>query len=106
MKDQTDLIEEIGRKYNTFATQQEKINFLTEIYGKNGAAMLDFFDVLAQEGGIDKVTSKVEALGLAIDPGRYEQFNRNLEELKMIFFLLDVASTENVMPSLETFLGW
>lgn len=106
LKDQVALTDEISRKYASFSTQQERINFLTEIYGKNGAQLVDFFDTLAQEGGIDKVQAKVEALGLAIDPNRYEQFNRNLEELKMIGLSLAVAFTENVMPILEKFLGW
>jgi hypothetical protein len=106
LKDQTTLLDEISDKYNTFGTQQEKINFLTEVFGRNGAEMIDFFDTLAGEGGLDAVSKKVEALGLAIDPDRYEQFNRNLEELKMIGLGLAVAFTENVMPLLEKFLGW
>jgi hypothetical protein len=104
LKDQSALIEEISGKYNAFGTQQERINFLTEVFGKSGANLVDFFDTLASEGGIDAVTEKVERFGLAIDPGRYEQFNRNLEELKLIGLGLAVSFTEKVMPALENFL--
>ena len=106
VKDSVQLTDEIAKKYGELGTQQEKVNFLTEIYGKNGAALVDFFDTLAQEGGIDKVTEKVKAYGLAIDPARYEQFNRNLEELKMIGLGLAVGFTEKIMPALEGFMGW
>ena len=105
LKDQTALIGEVADKYNSFATQQERVNFLTEVFGKSGAGLIDFFDTLAADGGLDAVTKKVEALGLAIDPGRYEQFNRNLEELKLIGLGLAVGFTEKVMPAIEKFTG-
>jgi len=104
LKDQTSLIGEISDKYSTFATQQEKVNFLTETFGRSGAELIDFFDTLAADGGIDAVAAKVERLGLAIDPNRYEQFNRNLEELKLVGLGLAVAFTEKVMPIIEKFL--
>lgn len=104
LKDQTTLIDDIAQKYGTFATQQEKVNFLTETFGRSGAELIDFFDTLAAEGGIDTVAEKVERLGLAIDPNRYEQFNRNLEELKLVGLGLAVGFTEKVMPAIEGFL--
>lgn len=104
LKDQSTLMGEISDKYNAFGTQQERVNFLTEVFGKSGANLVDFFDTLAKEGGIDAVAEKVERFGLAIDPGRYEQFNRNLEELKLIGLGLAVGFTEKVMPALEKFL--
>jgi hypothetical protein len=106
VKDSVQLTDEISKKYAELSTQTERVNFLTEIYGKNGAALVDFYDTLAKEGGIDAVTKKVKAFGLAIDPDRYEQFNRNLEELKLIGLGLAVQFTEKVMPVLERFLGW
>ena len=105
LKDQTTLIGEISDKYATFSTQQEKVNFLTETFGRSGAELIDFFDTLAADGGIDVVADKMERLGLAIDPNRYEQFNRNLEELKLIGLSLAVGFTEKVMPVIEKFLG-
>jgi uncharacterized protein YukE len=104
LKDQTALIGDISAKYATFSTQQEKVNFLTETFGRSGAELIDFFDTLAAEGGIDAVAAKVERLGLAIDPNRYEQFNRNLEELKLVGLGLAVGFTEKVMPAIEGFL--
>lgn len=104
VKDSVQLTDEIAEKYKELGTQQERVNFLTEIYGKSGADMIDFFDTLANEGGIDKVTEKVKNLGLAIDPARYEQFNRNLEELKLIGLGLAVSFTEKAMPAIEKFL--
>lgn len=106
LKTQTDLMDDVSKKYGTFSTQQEKVNFLTEVFGKSGAELVDFFDVLAQEGGMDAVTEKVKAFGLAIDPGRYEQFTRNLEELKLIGTGLAVTFTETLMPALENIMGW
>ena len=106
VKTQATLTDEVSKRYSTFATQQEKVNFLTEVFGKQGAELVDFFDTLASEGGISAVEKKVKALGLAIDPTRYEQFNRNLEELKLIGVGLAVSFTEKVMPALERFLGW
>ena len=104
LKDQTTLIGEISDKYASFGTQQEKVNFLTETFGRSGAELIDFFDTLAADGGIDVVAEKVERLGLAIDPNRYEQFNRNLEELKLVGLGLAVGFTEKVMPAIEKFL--
>jgi len=106
LRSQTDLIDSISAKYNTFTTQQEKVNFLTEVFGKSGAELVDFFDVMASEGGMDAVTEKVKAFGLAIDPARYENFTRNLEELKLIGTGLAVAFTENLMPALEKIMDW
>lgn len=106
LKDSVQLTDEVAKKYGELGTQQERVNFLTEIFGKNGAQMVDFFDTLNSEGGIAAVTKKVEAFGLAIDPARYEKFNRNLEELKLIGLGLAVQFTEKVMPVLEHFLGW
>jgi hypothetical protein len=106
VKDQTTLIKEISDKYNSFSTQQERVNFLTEVFGKSGANLVDFFDTLAKEGGLDKVTEKVKQFGLAIDPQRYEDFNRNLEELRLIALGLAVGFTEKLMPVLEGFLNW
>lgn len=105
LKDQEVLVGEVANKYSQFATQQEKVNFLTEIFGRSGAELVDFFDTLASDGGIDAVSAKVERLGLAIDPNRYEQFNRNLEELKLVGLGMAVSLTEKVMPALEGFIG-
>lgn len=104
VKDSVQLTDEISRKYNSLSTQQERINFLTEIYGKNGAAMVDFYDTLAKEGGIDAARKKVEEFGLVLDPARMENFTRNMNELKMMFLGVQVAITEFVMPALENFL--
>jgi hypothetical protein len=106
LKNTTALMDDISKKYSTFGTQQEKVNFLTEIFGRNGAELVDFFDVLAKEGGMDAVTEKVKAFGLAIDPARYENFTRNLEEIKLIGTGLAVSFTEKLMPSLEGILDW
>jgi hypothetical protein len=105
VKTQTQLFKEIGNRYSSFATQTERVNFLTEIFGRSGAELVDVFDTLAQEGGLDKVTEKVKKFGLAIDPNRYEQFNRNLEEMKLIGLGLAVSFTEKVMPVFEKLLG-
>jgi hypothetical protein len=105
VKDSVMLTGEIADKYSQLATQQERVNFLSEIYGgKIGKDMIDFFDTLAADGGIDAVTEKVKNLGLAIDPARYEKFNRNLEELKLIGLGLAVSFTEKIMPAVEGFL--
>lgn len=104
LKGQTALIGDISKKYNSFATQQEKVNFLTEVFGRSGAELIDFFDTLGAEGGIDTVTEKVKRLGLVIDPGRYENFTRALEELKLVGLGLAVGFTEKVMPVLEWFM--
>lgn len=106
LKDQSTLINEVAKKYGTLGTQQEKVNFLTEVFGRSGAELIDFFDVLAKEGGLDAVTEKVKAFGLAIDPARYEDFTRNLEEIKLIGTGLAVTFTEQLMPVLESLLGW
>ena len=104
VKDQNQLVAEISDKYNSFSTQQERVNFLTAVFGRSGAELIDFFDTLAGEGGIDAVTEKVERLGLVIDPGRYEKFTRSLEELKLVGLGLAVGFTESVMPAFERFL--
>lgn len=104
VKTSSQLIADVSKKYNELGTQQERVNLLTEVFGRGGAEMIDFFDTLAQEGGIDAVTAKVERLGLVIDPGRYENFTRSLEELKLVGLGLAVGFTEKVMPAFERFL--
>lgn len=106
LKDQEQLIRDVSLRYAEFSTQQQKVNFLTEVFGRSGADLIDFFDTLAAEGGIDAVTKKVEQLGLAIDPNRYEQFNRNLQELRLIGLGLAVSFTEKIMPALEGLIDW
>ena len=106
LKTQQQLIAEVSKKYSTFSTQQEKVNFLTEVFGRGGAEMIDFFDTLAQEGGIDAVTQKVKDLGLVIDPARYEQFTRSLEEIKLAGLGMAISFTEKVMPVFEGLLTW
>ena len=106
VKDQATLIDEVSKKYGELGTQQERINFLTDIYGKQGADLIDFFDTLNSEGGVGTLAEKMEKLGLAIDPARYEEFNRNIERLKILGLSLGVAFTEELMPVLERFLGW
>jgi len=106
VKDQSTLMNDIAAKYATFGTQTERVDFLTNIFGRSGAQLVDVFDTLAQEGGIDAVEQKVKNLGLAIDPNRYEQFNRNLEELKLAGTGLAIQLTEALMPALESMLTW
>lgn len=106
LKSQQQLIGDVSKKYGTFATQQEKVNFLTEVFGRGGAEMIDFFDTLSQEGGIDAVTQKVKDLGLVIDPQRYENFTRSLEEIKLAGLGLAISMTEKLMPMFEGILMW
>lgn len=106
IKDQNTLMGDIAAKYAEFGTQTERVDFLTNIFGKSGAKLVDVFDVLAQEGGIDAVSQKVKDLGLAIDPDRYEQFTRNLEELKLAGTGLAIQFTEQLMPVFERVLEW
>jgi hypothetical protein len=82
------------------------VDFLTNVFGRSGAQLVDVFDTLAQEGGIDAVSQKVKDLGLAIDPDRYEQFTRNLEEIKLAGTGLAIQFTEMLMPVFEKMLTW
>lgn len=106
VKDQATLMSDIAAKYATFGSATEKVDFLTNIFGRSGANLVDVFDVLAQEGGIDAVEQKVKDLGLAIDPDRYENFTRQLEELKLAGTGLAIGFTEMLMPTLEKILSW
>lgn len=106
VKDQASLVEEISNKYNHFGTQQERVNFLTEVFGKSGAGLIDFFDTLANEGGLDATTEKVEKFGLAIDPAKYETFTRNIEEIKLAGQGLAITFIDKLMPALDDFSGW
>ena len=106
VKDQGILMDDIGAKYASFGTQTERVDFLTNVFGRSGANLIDVFDTLAQEGGIDAVTTKVKDLGLAVDPARYENFTRSLEELKLAGTGLAVQFTEMLMPAFEKMLKW
>jgi len=65
---------------------------------------------MANEGGIDQVKKKVEALGLVLDPTQYEEFQRNLNEVDLTFTGLANAFTGPLLPGatslLETFTKW
>lgn len=106
VKDQAQLIKEISNKYNSFSTQQERVNFLTEVFGKSGAGLIDVFDTLASEGGLDATTDKVKKFGLAIEPAKYEKFQRNLEEIKLAGLGLAITVVDNLMPAVEGFTDW
>lgn len=110
LKDQSTLMNDIALKYASFSTQQERVNFLTAIFGRSGADLVDVFDTLAAEGGIDAVTKKVGDLGLALDPTTFENFERNLNEIDATFTGLSTTFTTTLMPGLaalvETFRGW
>lgn len=106
VKDQADLVSEISNKYNQFGTQQERVNFLTEAFEKSGADLIDVFDTLANEGGLDATAEKVEKLGLVIDPEKYERFQRNLAEIKLAGQGLAITVVDKLMPALEDFSDW
>jgi hypothetical protein len=110
VRDQSALMDDIGKKYAEFGTQTERVDFLTNIFGRSGAKLVDVFDTMANEGGIDQVRKKVEALGLVLDPTQYEEFQRNLNEVDLTFTGLANAFTGPLLPGatslLETFTKW
>jgi len=110
VRDQSDLMNDIAKKYQEFGTQTERIDFLTNVFGKSGAKLVDVFDTLSKEGGIDKVKEKVQSLGLVLDPTQYEDFQRNLNEVDLTFTGLANAFTGPLLPAaeklLETFTAW
>lgn len=110
VRDQSELMDEIGKKYAEFGTQTERVDFLTNIFGRSGAKLVDVFDTMANEGGIDQVKKKVESLGLVLDPTQYEEFQRNLNEVDLTFTGLANAFTGPLLPGatslLETFTKW
>ena len=110
VRDQSDLMNDIAGKYAEFGTQTERVDFLTNVFGKSGAKLVDVFDTLAKEGGIDQVKRKVESLGLSLDPNQYEDFQRNLSEVDLTFTGLSNAFTGPLLPGaselLKTFTAW
>lgn len=110
VRDQSELMDEIGKKYAEFGTQTERVNFLTNIFRSSGAKLVDVFDTMANEGGIDQVKKKVESLGLVLDPTQYEEFQRNLNEVDLTFTGLANAFTGPLLPGaeslLKTFTEW
>lgn len=110
VRDQSALMDDIGKKYAEFGTQTERVDFLTNIFGRSGARLVDVFDTMANEGGIDQVKKKVEALGLVLDPTQYEEFQRNLNEVDLTFTGLANSFTGPLLPGatslLETFKEW
>lgn len=110
VRDQSALMDDIGKKYAEFGTQTERVDFLTNIFGRSGAKLVDVFETMAEEGGIDQVRQKVESLGLVLDPTQYEDFQRNLNEVDLTFTGLANAFTGPLLPGasqlLETFIKW
>lgn len=110
VRDQSELMNDIAKKYAEFGTQTERVDFLTNIFGRSGAKLVDVFDTMANEGGIDQVKKKVESLGLVLDPTQYEEFQRNLNEVDLTFTGLANAFTGPLLPGakslLETFTKW
>ena len=110
VRDQSDLMNDIAGKYAEFGTQTERVDFLTNVFGKSGAKLVDVFDTLAKEGGIDQVKRKVESLGLSLDPNQYEDFQRNLSEVDLTFTGLANSFTSQLLPGAEklltTFTSW
>lgn len=110
VRDQSDLMNDIAGKYAEFGTQTERVDFLTNVFGKSGAKLVDVFDTLAKEGGIDQVKRKVESLGLSLDPNQYEDFQRNLSEVDLTFTGLANSFTAQLLPGAEklltTFTSW
>ncbi len=110
IRDQSALMDDIGKKYAEFGTQTERVDFLTNIFGRSGAKLVDVFETMAEEGGIDQVRQKVESLGLVLDPTQYEDFQRNLNEVDLTFTGLANAFTGPLLPGasqlLETFIKW
>lgn len=110
VRDQNDLMNDIGKKYAEFGTQTERVDFLTNVFGRSGAKLVDVFETMAEEGGIDKVKQKVKDLGLVLDPAQYEDFQRNLNEVDLTFTGLANAFTGPLLPGaeslLQTFTTW
>ncbi len=106
LKDNATIIQEVSDKYNSYGTQTERVNLLTELFGKSGAGLIDVFDTLQGEGGIEGATKKVTAFGLAIDPAKYEKFQRNIEEIKLAGLGMAVTFVDTLMPAVEGFTDW
>lgn len=110
IRDQGDLMADIAKKYAEFGTQTQRVDFLTNVFGRSGSQLIGMFDVLANEGGIDKVKEKVESLGLVLDAGRYGQFEDNLREVDLTITGLANAFTGPLLPAaeslLKTFTSW
>jgi hypothetical protein len=110
VRDQSDLMNDISKKYAEFGTQTERIDFLTNVFGRSGAKLVDYFETMAQEGGIDKVKDKVGQLGLVLDSAAYEDFQRNLNEVQVTITGLANAFTGPLLPGaeklLQTFVTW
>lgn len=104
VRDQSELMDDIGKKYAEFGTQTERVDFLTNVFGRSGAKLIDVFDTMAAEGGIDQVRRKVEDLGLVLDPNQYEEFQRNLNEVDLTFTGLANAFTGPLLPGAERLL--
>lgn len=105
VKNQSALMGEIARKYASFSTQQERVNFLTAVFGRSGADLVDVFDTLAQEGGIDAVTAKVQALGLVLDSDQFEGFKRTLNEIDLTFTGLANTLVGPLLPGAEALVN-
>lgn len=110
VRDQSELMNDIAKRYAEFGTQTERVDFLTNVFGRSGAKLVDVFDTLSKEGGIDQVKKKVESLGLVLDPDQYEEFQRNLNEVDLTFTGLANAFTGPLLSGaeklLQTFTAW
>lgn len=101
LKDQSTITDEIAKKYSELGSQTERVAFLNDAFGRSGADLIDFFDTLAADGGVDAVTEKVKKLGLALDPAKFEEFQRSQEELKLTWLGLQATLGQALLPTVQ-----
>lgn len=105
LKDQATITDEIAKKYSELGSQTERVAFLNDAFGRSGADLIDFFDTLAADGGVDAVTEKVKKLGLALDPAKFEEFQRSQEELKLTWLGLQATLGQALLPAAQNLLN-
>ena len=74
------------------------------IFGKAGYKMNDFLNLSKQQ--MAEYTQKIDKMGLAInDSQKYENFNRQMNELSLALKGIAVTLTGDSLPALSQFLG-
>lgn len=82
----------------------QKTSMEMELFGKSGYKMNDFLNLSKNQ--MDEYTQKLDKMGLAIsDSAKYEDFNKQLNEMKLALVGIAVTITGDDIPAITALIG-
>ena len=102
--DHAQILANIQEVHGKMQDGLQKTSMEMEIFGKSGYKMNDYLNLSKEQ--MKDYTDKIDKMGLAIkDSQKYEDFNRQLNEMKLAFVGIATTITGDDIPALTKMIG-